>query len=200
MLTSDKRSEVDMAIVLLDGLATGEAVDGQVSNQVRALIQSTYQAGIRPDATDEQRAQAAAIISYADRPRVDVIQAPDKAPPPEGAPSSLVSAAIDTPALPIRVYFQIGGESDRAAATAAAATLRDAGLVVPGIELVGSRRTPQRDSVRYCAEKVTPEALERVRAATAQLKSAPGFVVLDPKLCGRVRFNHFELWFAQTTS
>ena len=41
MLTSDKRTQVDVAIVLLDGLASDNALDSRVANQVKALVQST---------------------------------------------------------------------------------------------------------------------------------------------------------------
>jgi hypothetical protein len=71
-------------------------------------------------------------------------------------------------------------------------------MIVPGIELVPAQNTPKQNSVRYCKDKVSPAALERVRTATAsQVAPAPAMTELPPKLCGNVRFNHFELWFAR---
>jgi len=200
LLTSEKRSEVDMAIVLLDGLASDQAVEGRVANQVKALVQSTLTAGLKQGATQEEKAQATAIIAYVDRARVDAIQRPGADPAGASgqvAPSQLTSA-IDNSALPVRVYIQIGSELDRPAAVAVVQAFTREGLVVPGIELVAARNAPRSHSVRYCDGKVDQAGLERVKAAIARAVSpAPEWVVLDPKLCGKVRFNHFELWFAR---
>jgi hypothetical protein len=199
MLTSDKRTQVDVAIVLLDGLASDNALDGRVANQVKALVQSTLEGGLKKDATAEEKAQASAIIAFADRARVAAIQRPEAEPTaPAAVVQTPLASAIDTAALPVRVYLQIGSEDDRPKAAAASEALKKAGLIAPGIELVSPRSAPQQNDLRYCDGKVDANALERVKAAVAAaVEPPPKVVVLDPKLCGKVRFNHFEVWYAR---
>jgi hypothetical protein len=199
MLTSDKRTQVDVAIVLLDGLASDKALDTRVANQVKALVQSTLASGLKKDASVEEKAQANAIIAYADRARVMTIQRPDaEVPSATQALQSAVSNAIDNTTLPVRIYLQIGSEEDRPKAAAAGEALRKAGLIAPGIELVSAKSAPQQNDLRYCDGKVDANALERVKSAVAAaVTPSPKIVVLDPKLCGKVRFNHFEVWYAR---
>lgn len=198
MLTSERLSEVKIAIVLLTGLASDAAVEARVATQVMMLIDETLKAGVQQSATPQEQARAAAIISYADKPRIEVIQGSEMPATPDAPVATRVVAAALDSALPVRVYIQIGQQSDRPLAEDARDKLRGAGLVIPGIELVGAGRTPKRDSVRYCQEKVAPDAVERVQAAVGMLAvPVPDFNVLDRKLCGNVRFNHFELWFAR---
>lgn len=197
MLTSDKRTQVDVAIVLLDGLASDRALDGRVANQVKALVQSALATGLKTDANAEEKGQAQAIIAYADRARVMAIQAPEAA-QALASTQTLVSNAIDSPLLPVRVYLQISSEAERPQAEAAAANLRKAGLVAPGIERVDTRRAPRHNDLRYCAGKVDPNALERVKAAAATaMTPAPVVLPLAESLCAKVRYNHFELWYAK---
>lgn len=195
MLTSEKRQHVDMALVLLNGLASDKAVDGHIATQVRVLFESTLAAGLKPDATPEEKAPANAIIALADRPRLDAIQRADaEAQPANSSPT----IALDDRALPLRVYIQIPLEAQRSRATDVSSQLKALGIVVPGIELVPERIAPRRNSVRYCSDKVDTTAPARISAAMAKAVSpAPDLVVLDPKLCGKVRFNHFEFWFAR---
>ncbi|MFM9884294.1 MAG: hypothetical protein ACKVQT_14810 [Burkholderiales bacterium] len=199
MLTSEKRAQVDRAIVLLDGLASDKAVDSRVADQVKALVQSTLTSGLKRSASVEEKLQAEAIIAFADRAQLMNIQAPGSG----GRAStptlqSAVSAAIDNSTLPVRVYVQIASEEDRPMAMATSDSLRTVGLIVPGVELVPARSAPQRDDLRYCDGKVDENALERVKSALAAgTNTIPTVVVLDAKLCGKVRFNHFELWYAR---
>lgn len=199
MLTSEKRTQVDVAIVLLDGLASDNALDSRVATQVRALVQNTLASGLKQDATAEEKAQAEAIIAYADRARVNAIQRPEAASAAAAAaPTAGLSAAIDNSALPVRVYLQIADEGDRAKAAAARDALRQSGLVAPGIELVPPKSAPAQNDLRYCEDKVDPATLERVKAATAAAVSPPPrLVALAPRLCGNVRYNHFEIWYAR---
>lgn len=206
LLTSDKRPQVDMAIVLLNSLSAGDGIDKQVSGQIVALFRSTAEAGNRPNATPEERVASQAIYSFFDKAGLSAMQAwgtPAAAavaaePAPAAAAPSLVAAALDSASLPVRIYLQVGDRADWPAATRASEGLRQAGLIVPGIELVPAQNTPQQNSVRYCKDKVSPAALERVRAASAsQVNPAPAMTELASKLCGNVRFNHFELWFAR---
>lgn len=202
MLTSEKRTQVDVAIVLLDGLASDNALDNRVAQQVRALVQNTLATGLKKDATDEEKAQARAIIDYADRARITAIQRPESsASAAAAAPvaQSSLSAAIDNAALPVRVYLQIASEADRGKAEATNTALRKAGLIAPGIELVPARSAPSQTDLRYCDGKVDANALERVKAAVAETVSPPPRpVVLAARLCGNVRYNHFEIWYARS--
>ncbi|KIQ37467.1 hypothetical protein RT97_00335 [Variovorax paradoxus] len=206
LLTSDKRPQVDMAIVLLNSLSAGDGIDKQVSGQIVALFRSTAEAGNRPNATPEERVASQAIYSFFDQAGLSAMQAwgtPAAAsvaaePAPAAAAPSLVAAALDSATLPIRIYLQVGDRADWPVATKASEGLRQAGMIVPGIELVPAQNTPKQNSVRYCKDKVSPAALDRVRTATAsQVVPAPAMTELPPKLCGNVRFNHFELWFAR---
>lgn len=206
LLTSDKRPQVDMAIVLLNSLSAGDGIDKQVSGQIVALFRSTAEAGNRPNATPEERVASQAIYTFFDKAGLSAMQAwgtPAAAsvaaePAPAAAAPSLVAAALDNTSLPIRIYLQVGDRADWPAATRASEGLRQAGMIVPGIELVPAQSTPRQNSVRYCKDKVSPTALDRVRTATAsQVAPAPTMTELPTKLCGNVRFNHFELWFAR---
>lgn len=66
MLTSDKRTQVDIAIVLLQALASDKAVDIRLANQVQAMfqkvVQNTIASGLKADASDEEKATANAMI------------------------------------------------------------------------------------------------------------------------------------------
>jgi hypothetical protein len=206
LLTSDKRPQVDMAIVLLNSLSAGDGIDKQVSGQIVALFRSTAEAGNRPNATPEERVASQAIYSFFDQAGLSAMQAwgtPAAAsiaaqPAPAAAAPSLVAAALDSATLPIRIYLQVGDRADWPSATRASEGLRQAGMIVPGIELVPAQNTPKQNSVRYCKDKVSPAALDRVRTATAsQVTPAPAMTELASKLCNNVRFNHFELWFAR---
>jgi len=202
MLTSDKRTQVDVAIVLLDGLASDNALDNRVALQVRALVQNTLATGLKRDATEEEQAQARAIIDFADRARMATIQRPESsASAAAAAPvvQSRLSAAIDNAGLPVRVYMQIASEGDRPKAESASAALRKVGVIAPGIELVPVRSAPAQNDLRYCDGKVDANALERVKAAVAEtVTPAPKPVVLAARLCGNVRYNHFEIWYARS--
>lgn len=204
MLTSDKRTQVDVAIVLLDGLASDNALDNRVAHQVRALVQNTLATGLKQDATDEEKAQARAIIDFADRARMAAIQRPESSASAAAAvpvAQSNLSAAIDNAGLPVRVYMQIASDADKPRAEAANAALRKAGLIAPGIERVPVKSAPAQNDLRYCEGKVDANALERVKAAVADTVSPPPKpVVLAARLCGNVRYNHFEIWYARSGS
>lgn len=187
MLTSDKRTQVDIAIVLLQALASDKAVDIRLANQVQAMfqkvVQNTIASGLKADASDEEKAKANAMIELADATPVG---------------QSPLSAAIDNTSLPVRVYLQIGSQDDRSKAEAAREALRNAGLIAPGIELVPAKSAPKQNDLRYCEGKVDRNALERVKSAFAAAAiPVPKVVVLPQTLCGKVRFNHFEVWYAR---
>ncbi len=207
MLTSEKRSQIDVAMVLLDGLASDKAVESRIANQVRALFQNTVTAGAQPNATAEERTQAAAIVAYADRAPAapasagtgtGTANAPASA---AGYAGTLTSAALVDVVLPARVYIQIGSETDRPAAMKTADAFRKAGIIAPGIELVPAKNSPPQPEIRYCEGKVAADAPERLRTiAATELPSPPRLLILNPTLCSKVRSNHFELWLARKTA
>lgn len=201
MLTSDKLTQVNMALVLLDGLASDKALDAGVAQQVRGLVQNTLDSGLKKGASEEERAQAKAIIDYADRARLSAIQRPETAASAAAAApvvTSSLSQALDNAALPMRVYLQVASEADIPLAEAAKAALRQAGLIAPGIEVVPAKSAPAQNDLRYCEGKVDANALERVKAAVALSVNPPPLPkVLAPRLCGNVRYNHFEIWYAR---
>src|SRR3954449_8818142 len=96
LLTSDKRTQVDMALVLLDGLASDKAVDNRIVVQVKSLFERTFATGTRSDATPQERAQADAVLAYVDRARVQEIQG--AAPPPALQDPAPSTAAPGVPA------------------------------------------------------------------------------------------------------
>lgn len=220
LLTSEKRTQVDMALVLLDGLASDEAVDRRIVVQVRSLFERTIATGTRSDATPQEQAQADAVLAYVDRARVQDIQGGAPPPAPQDSPASSAApgapaapsqpainqavsqtAGIDDRALPTRVYIQVGGPQDRVRAQALSAALRGAGIVVPGIEDVGARRAPPRNDVRFCEAKSDAAVREQVKAALDPvLKPTAVWVALAPSLCTRVRYNHMEVWLARSAS
>ena len=202
MLTSDKLTQVNMALVLLDGLASDKALDAGVAQQVRGLVQNTLDSGLKRGASDQERAQAKAIIDYADRARINAIQRPETAASAAAAPAPVVtsslSQALDNAALPVRVYLQVASEADIPLAEAAKTALRQAGLIAPGIEVVPAKSAPVQNDLRYCEGKVDVNALERVKAAVALAVNPPPLPkALAPRLCANVRYNHFEIWYAR---
>ena len=196
MLTSDNRSQIDVALVLLTGLASREAVESSIAAQVESLIKSTLAAGAQPNASTAERTQAAAIVAYADRASFAVVQGAAPGATPDKAAATAVASVIPDTALPVRVYVHIADEADRGAAKTVSDALRSAGIVAPGTELVPKSNIRQAE-IRYCKGKVAPEAPQRVRDIVAAQLSDAQLVVLPEKLCGRVRANHFELWFAR---
>jgi hypothetical protein len=197
MLTSENRSQTAVALVLLTGLASQNAVESTVAKQVKDLIESTLAAGQQPNASAAEQAQAAAIVEYVDRARLTAVQSagPDAA--PAKAAESNAPAAIPDAALPVRVYLHIANEADRAAAKTVGESLRKAAIIVPGIELVPATSSPAKTNIRYCEGKVAPDAPERVRELVSKDAPEAQLLVLSPRLCGRVRFNHFEVWFSR---
>jgi hypothetical protein len=198
MLTSDNRSQIDMAIVLLEGLAAQNALETRLFDQVRALMQSTLAAGLKPDAKPAERMQAEALLTRTDRARVAAIQQPEEAAAPavaQMAAPPIIEAAV----LPARVYIQIASEQDRDKAEIARTALRKAGLVAPGVEMVPAKSAPVANDFRYCQNKIDSPTLERVTAAVhAAVSPAPKVVILPARLCTSVRHNHYELWLARS--
>jgi hypothetical protein len=53
------------------------------------------------------------------------------------------------------------------------------------------------NDLRYCEGKVDTTALEQLtEAVNAAVEPAPKLVKLKPSQCTKVRFNHFEVWYA----
>lgn len=148
MLTSNVRTQVNMAIVLLNGLTADHAMDSQIGLQVTALMNKTLSDGLKADASPAEKVQAEAIISFADSARTAANRGALSA--SQVATQGGLAAAIDAQVLPARVYLQISKESDRPRAAQAAKAIRRAGLIVPGIELVPSIKAPSINDLRYC--------------------------------------------------
>lgn len=218
MLTSDNRTETEMAVILLDALLVDKAVNDRIAKPVLLLVQNAVATGQRPDATDAQRSNASTILAYVDSARIDAIRRPEAAngngagtangnvtsapvtstgPAPSALATSPLAKALDQTPLPARVYLQIGREADRTVAAAAQQALRDAGLIVPGIEMVGNQRAPARNDLRYCPDRVDEAVLKRVREAVGRaIQPAPVPLSLPAAMCTKVRHNHFEVWYA----
>ncbi|QCA17850.1 hypothetical protein E5284_08170 [Citrobacter freundii] len=196
MLTSNERTQVNMAIVLLNGLTADHAMDSQIGLQVTALVNKTLSDGLKADASPAEKVQAEAIISFADSARTAANRGALSA--SQVATQGGLAAAIDAQVLPARVYLQISKESDRPRAAQAAKAIRQAGLIVPGIELVPSIKAPSINDLRYCESKVDPNTLAQLtKAVNDAVTPAPKVVILNSSQCAKVRFNHFEVWYAQ---
>lgn len=200
MLTAKDTAQIGMAIILLKSLLDNGGVDDRIGKPVTKLFEDTLAKGQSSDATPAERYASNAIASLVDSTRIDAIRRPDtvdaSAAPAAAAPSPLVQA-LDKSDLPARVYLQIGRETDRPVASEAQKALREAGLIVPGIELVGGQRAPARNDLRYCADRVDAAVLARVRSAVdSAIQPAPAAIALPANLCSKVRHNHFEVWYA----
>ncbi|ROH93006.1 hypothetical protein ED208_00245 [Stagnimonas aquatica] len=113
-------------------------------------------------------------------------------------------------ALPLkpRVYIQIAGESQRAAAACLGKRLREYGYALPGIENVGGRRAPPASQLRYFfADEASWATRLRADLADAALRcqAFPDLAAEDPQgqairdfsgKAGGARPYHFELWLA----
>jgi hypothetical protein len=199
MLTSDKRTQVHMAVVLLNGLTADNAMDSAVGVQVRSLVFGTLTEGLKGDASPAEKAQADAIIAFADSARTSANRGGNTGDDStsQAGPQGSLAAAIDSKVLPARVYLQIGKEKDRPRAALAAKAIRQAGLIAPGIELVPSTSAPPVNDLRYCEGKVDSTALEQLtKAVNEAVTPAPKLVKLKSAQCTKVRFNHFEVWYA----
>jgi hypothetical protein len=196
MLVSGKSSEVRFAIVLLNGLTRNNAVDEQIATQISDLFSETVIAGTAPGATPTERRTADAIIALAEQKPV----LPTSEDTPAQTASVITGTALANLAskpLPVRVYIHIADEVDRPRAEEARAAFHGQSMLVPGIERTGPKSSPSGNAqVRYCASKVDAPEIDRVRdLASGTLPVPPQMVALPEKLCGRVRHNHFELWF-----
>ena len=113
-------------------------------------------------------------------------------PPTEPAPSSSGPNLLQP-----RVYIQIREQSQRDQAARAAAALRGARIVVPGVELV--KVGPSSTEMRY----FKAEEQDEVRRAVGVLAAAGVQVTLrfvQLKERSRARPFHFELWLAPETA
>lgn len=128
--------------------------------------------------------------------RVSDLNAVVAAIPPEQVKQALSNPSVDTSSLPARVYIHIAREDQRQAAEKAAASLRTAGFIVPGIEYVGNK-APNPSQVRYFQRadesgSDLPRIVQTLHAAGVQ---ANGQYVSLPSSTARPR--HFELWFGK---
>ena len=98
--------------------------------------------------------------------------------------------------LPARVYLHIPSASVRSQAEQAQMILREMGALVPGIENVGTERSPRKTEVRYFRKSAEEEAKQYASALKdngieAEAAFIPGYEDAN------IRPRHFELWFAR---
>jgi hypothetical protein len=194
LLFATDGGQQDLGVKLLLSLRNKKAIEEDSLTLVQAVLDERLKAGSGADASEADRRQAALILKAEDSERRAAITrtvAAASAPPVEVTPAP---RQLSDAALPLRVYLQIGDEADRSTAQKLRAALTDARLIAPGIELVDARRTPARSDLRYCPDKLDPDALERIesalRAAALSVERKP----LAASLCNRVRYNHAEVW------
>ncbi|MFC6672310.1 hypothetical protein [Marinobacterium aestuariivivens] len=95
-------------------------------------------------------------------------------------------------ALPTRTYLHISNEDQRGLASAIAAALREASIMVPGIEL--QRQSPSRSELRYFrrSEEVEAEGIAAIIQGVRpgiEARYIPGY-----ENATGIRPRHFELW------
>jgi hypothetical protein len=116
--------------------------------------------------------------------------------PGEQVQQAISNSFVDSANLPARVYIHIANENQRSTAEKAAASLRAAGFLVPGIEYVGSRG-PIPTQLRYFKQSdENGSDLPRIMEAlnNAGIKAQSQYLSL-PSSTARPR--HFELWFGK---
>lgn len=194
MLTSDNPAHRQIGLSLLNGLASAKSIQPEIAAQITATLQSIVVAGAAPNATAEARTRAGEVARLVDASGSGVATAPHKgsAPTDSPVPAAKLAAAISAIALPPRVYVQVGSEARRSDADKAVEAMRLAGVLAPGIELVGA--VPKKTQLRYCDAKVLDDQRDRVVHALAPVIGAVELTPLPERLCGNVRPNHFELW------
>lgn len=198
MLSSTDMTQVRVGSILLTSLAEHRAMNQSLALQVRFLFDDMLRVGQNPGArpVDVQRTE---VMSQAfdSTSRVGRTNGTGPSTAPASAPVVSTPTILDNAALPVRLYIQIPSDTERNAATIDRDRLRAASLIVPGIETVGPQRSPKHSEVRYCENKVSSQALQQVTDAAAKLVTPVTRIVkLDPPLCTNVRYNHFELWYA----
>jgi hypothetical protein len=190
MITSEKLPEAQMGALLLTDLAENAAVDRKVAESAKKILDRTVAVGTRPGASDAERAAAEVVAAAVDKPRLDQIQQGDSTvttatPAPAAGPLPVTAQA-----LPTRLYIQIAAQSDRQVAEPIRAAFRNAGILVPDFEVIGPKRAPRADEIRYCKDKVVEDALSKVELVARErgIKVNP----MAPQLCRNVRTKHFE--------
>lgn len=198
LLFAADAGQQDLDVKLLLSLRSKKAIEEDSLTLVQAVLDDRLKAGSGAEASEADRRQAALILRAEDgerraanaRPLADAARAAAAVPAEATPPPRQLSDAT----LPLRVYLQIGAETDRPTAQRLRAALTEARVVAPGIELVDARRTPARSDLRYCADKLDPDALDRIEAALQAVAMEVERKPLAASLCQRVRYNHAEVW------
>ena len=179
LVSWDRSGNTKVAIVLLGALTSKNAVDPEVAKKVQSLVEAKLEDVLNAPPTKENEAEVNSLLTALDR------QAPT------------VATGISN--LPMRVYVQIPQGADREKAGAAADSLRKQNIIVPGIEVVSLRATPQAYELRYCPQKIQPTDMPTVqKAVDATIGQAVRPYPLPDSMCGNVRPNHFELWYPKS--
>jgi predicted ribosome quality control (RQC) complex YloA/Tae2 family protein len=111
------------------------------------------------------------------------------------APQNIISN------IPPRIYVQIPAEDKRTIAELASTKLRSAGFVVPGIEDVGLKKSPNLTEIRYFAsDQQVAHDLKEIEQTLSEagIPAVPKYIA--PTSSSKIRPRHFELWFAENTS
>ena len=194
LLTSDQATQRMMGLSLLNGLASANSILPETAAQITATLQSIVATGTAPNASAEARAQAEDLARLVDATGATTASRPGAATGTRAAaPAAPLAAAISAVALPARVYVQIGSPAQRADAERAVDALRAAGMLAPGIELVGA--VPRRSQLRYCDDKVLDATRDTVRDVLVPIVPQLELQPLLASQCRNVRPNNFELWF-----
>lgn len=140
-------------------------------------------------------------------PEAEPEPVPSPPPPPAatGPTREQRSAALSALKIRPRLYIQIGDDKDRGAVQCLQKQLLGFGYLVPGIENVGSRRSPRVADLRWFAVGETEQMewlYEDLRIAAKDcgfprlqetIESMPKPAKVNPN-AGKSRAYHFELW------
>lgn len=198
MLFAEHQAQQLLALNLLDGLRRSDAIGDDSVAMVQAVFADRLRAGTAAGAGESAQKQAALVAGFEDRTRMAQIRESTAA--PAAVTARAVQRQVPDPQLPPRVYLQIADELDRAAARAVQQQLAAERLLVPGIELVGRKRSPRETDLRYCPDKLGPGVLDGVEALLLEAGVKARRAPLADKACSAVRWNHFEVWFAASSS
>lgn len=194
LLSSEDKRQINVAIILLDGLTTGNAINSKLGKDISRIWQDAIKTGEQSGATPSQKALRDQLLAFADAQALPNGAQNTSANEPLSAPS-----AIDNVKLPIRIYMRVANRADQEALKFVVPKLVGLGIIVPEVETVEDKRVPAQNQLRYCKNKIDDASLARVTAAVAAaIQPAPTMIALDASQCGNVRVNHYELWYRQS--
>jgi hypothetical protein len=200
-LTAEKEVKAKIAAAMLTTMKDKTGVDKDLIVAIEVALANQSSVGSKSATNSFQREIANTVAKKEDiAALMDTFEVrPDKLSNAKIAPSSIIAPRLESNILPIRVYIQIANDSQRIAAEKLRTGLINAQMLSPDIEIVG-KKAPVSTSIRYCAGRAevgAPKEVQVIVDAQLAIDKTPLFV-LPEKLCGNVRFNHFEVWFNET--